>query len=73
MTAESLIKTAELAVLLRKTPAAIKAMRHRGKGPRGFRVGREVLYPVAEVEAWLASKLASDPLAQRAACSSCGS
>ncbi|WP_148003658.1 helix-turn-helix transcriptional regulator [Streptomyces sp. adm13(2018)] len=66
MTAEELMKTAELAVLLRKTPAAISMMRHRGKGPRGFRAGREVLYPVAEVEAWLAAKVANDPLAQRA-------
>ncbi|MEU7037992.1 helix-turn-helix domain-containing protein [Streptomyces sp. NPDC046237] len=66
MTPQQVVTTRELAALLRKTPAAIKTMRHRGKGPRGFRVGRKVLYPAAEVEAWLAARLANDPLVQRA-------
>ncbi|MGW1137624.1 helix-turn-helix transcriptional regulator [Streptomyces zhihengii] len=58
--------TAELAALLRKSPAAVRQMRHRGQAPRGTRVGRDVLYAVADVEAWLAAKTAADPLAQRA-------
>ncbi|MFE7947430.1 helix-turn-helix transcriptional regulator [Streptomyces sp. NPDC057426] len=66
MTPQQFVTTRELAALLRKTPGAIKTMRHRGKAPRGFRVGREVLYPTAEVDAWLAARMANDRLAQRA-------
>ncbi|MGW4997484.1 helix-turn-helix transcriptional regulator [Streptomyces hydrogenans] len=61
------LKTAEVATLLRTTPSAVSMMRHRGVGPPGFRCGRYVLYPQAEVEEWLAMKLAADRLAQRAA------
>ncbi len=66
-TASRFIKTKELARTLRKSPEAVRMMRHRGEGPQGTRVGRDVLYDRAEVERWLAAKTAADPLAQRAA------
>ncbi|MEV5443523.1 helix-turn-helix domain-containing protein [Streptomyces sp. NPDC052644] len=62
-----LITTKELAALIRKTPNAVRIMRHRGEGPRGTRFGREVLYRRADVEAWLARKTEADRLGQRAA------
>ncbi|MCE7550871.1 helix-turn-helix domain-containing protein [Streptomyces thermodiastaticus] len=59
--------TKELADILRITPNAVRMMRHRGLGPRGFRRGRQVLYRRAVVEEWLAALEAADTLAQRAA------
>lgn len=66
-TASPYMTTRELADRLRKTPHAIRQMRHKGQGPRGVRVGRDVLYDRADVEAWLKAKTAGDHLAQRAA------
>lgn len=50
------LNTRELAEYLRTTPAAIRKMRERGTGPRGFRVGRGTLYRRVDVELWLATK-----------------
>ena len=61
-----LITTKQLALRLHKTPVAFRMLRHRGLGPRGVRVGRDVLYAEADVQAWLAAKTDADPLAQRA-------
>jgi hypothetical protein len=41
-------------------------MRHRGTGPRGTRVGRDVLYHVDEIQAWLARQAEADHIGQRA-------
>jgi hypothetical protein len=35
------------------TPGAIYAMRHRGVGPRGVRVGRNLFFPDSGVKEWL--------------------
>ncbi|MEV8354663.1 helix-turn-helix domain-containing protein [Streptomyces niveus] len=59
--------TKEVAALLRKTPHAVRQMRHRGVGPKGTRYGREVLYLRTVVAAWRAARESNDPLAQRAA------
>lgn len=59
--------TRELARMLRRSPEAIRSMRHRGKGPVGQRIGRQVLYHVSDIEAWLKAQRAADPLGQRAA------
>lgn len=61
------ITTKDLARILHKSRDAVRMMRHRGVGPKGVRVGRDVLYDRADVEQWLAAKTAADPLAQRAA------
>lgn len=65
--APELMTTKEVAAHIRKTPHAVRQMRHRGIGPRGFRAGRDVLYPRTAVLAWLAAREQADPLAQRAA------
>lgn len=62
-----LLETKDLAVLLKKTPHAVRQMRARGIGPRGFRSGRKTLYREAEVRRWLAAQEAGDRLGQRAA------
>ncbi|MFI1889881.1 helix-turn-helix transcriptional regulator [Streptomyces jumonjinensis] len=62
-----LITTKELAEFIRKSPGAVRQMRYRGIGPKGARVGTEVLYDLADVESWWAAKTSSDALAQRAA------
>ncbi|MFI1524980.1 helix-turn-helix domain-containing protein [Streptomyces griseus] len=62
-----LMTTKEVADLIRKTPHAVRQMRHRGIGPkRGRRVGRDTLYPRAAVMEWLDALEQADPLAQRA-------
>lgn len=45
--------TAEVAAMLRTSPETVRYWRHIGKGPRGFKVGRKVLYETADVKAWL--------------------
>ncbi|MGH3351978.1 MAG: helix-turn-helix transcriptional regulator [Nocardioides sp.] len=35
-------------------------LRSQGRGPRGFRVGRELRFRAGEIEAWLASLEAED-------------
>jgi predicted DNA-binding transcriptional regulator AlpA len=64
-TASPLLKTKEVADILRKTPEAVRMMRHRGGGPRGTRVGRDVLYARAAVDAWLTAKADADQIARR--------
>lgn len=61
-----LLTTADLAQLLRKAPATIRQMRHRGSGPRGTRVGRDVLYDPDVVHAWLKAKSDADEVGARA-------
>jgi excisionase family DNA binding protein len=48
-----LITTAELAQLVRTSEETVRYWRHVGKGPRGTKVGRRVLYERAEVQSWL--------------------
>lgn len=65
--APDLMTTKEVAALIRRTPHGVRQLRHRGTGPKGTKVGRDVLYPRAGVLAWLAALEQADPLAQRAA------
>ncbi len=48
-----LLTTNEVAELTRNVPSTVRYWRHIGIGPRGFKVGRKVLYEVSEVERWL--------------------
>lgn len=59
--------TAELAVYIRRSVGAIHVMRSRGTAPKGTRVGREVLYNRADVDAWLNAKHGADIVRQRTA------
>ncbi|MGH3625505.1 MAG: helix-turn-helix domain-containing protein [Sciscionella sp.] len=45
----------EVAELVRASPATVRYWRHAGKGPRGFKLGRRVLYSRRDVDDWLAS------------------
>lgn len=58
--------TKELAERIRKSPGAVRQMRHRGLGPRGTRVGNVVLYRLDHIEAWEAARAEADEVGQRA-------
>lgn len=61
------LNTQDLADLLKTTKNAVHILRHRGRGPKGFRRGRNVLYRRTDVEAWLQAQEDADVLGQRAA------
>ena len=50
---EHVISLSELCAHLHVTAQTIYDLRSQGRGPRGFRVGRELRFRVSEVEAWL--------------------
>jgi excisionase family DNA binding protein len=50
----------QLAAQLGVTVQTLYDLRSQGRGPRGFRVGRELRFRVTEVEAWLAQLEADD-------------
>lgn len=49
-----LLTIPEVAERLRVPPATLRYWRTRGEGPKGFKVGRRVLYRAATVDRWLA-------------------
>ncbi|PBC72215.1 hypothetical protein BX265_5010 [Streptomyces sp. TLI_235] len=50
----------ETARYIKRTPKALRSLRERGGGPKGFRSGGRVLFYIADVDAWLAHGHASD-------------
>jgi excisionase family DNA binding protein len=52
---EPVLTTSELASHLGVPVQTIHDLRHSGRGPRGFRVGRELRYRVPEVHDWLSN------------------
>ncbi len=54
------VTLSELAAQLGVSVQTLYDLRSQGRGPRGFRVGRELRFRVAEVEAWLAELEADD-------------
>lgn len=54
--APDLLTTKELAAYLRKPVATVRGWRYRRVGPAGFRLGRDVVYRRATVDAWLAER-----------------
>jgi excisionase family DNA binding protein len=50
----------ELAIQLGVTVQTLYDLRSQGRGPRGFRVGRELRFRVSEVDAWLTQLEADD-------------
>lgn len=50
---ERFLTTDEVAEIARTAPASVRYWRHVGTGPRGFRVGRRVLYAESDVKVWL--------------------
>ncbi|MET7746796.1 helix-turn-helix domain-containing protein [Streptomyces sp. NBC_00198] len=54
------LTVAKLAKRWHMSKNAVYVARHRGKAPRGFKSGKTVLFPLAEVEAWEAERMAAD-------------
>lgn len=52
-TADSIITLSELAQQLGVPVQTLYDLRSQGRGPRGFRIGRELRFRAAEVDAWL--------------------
>lgn len=50
-----MLTIAEVATLLRIPVATLRYWRHRGEGPRSFRMGRSVRYFRTDVLAWLSA------------------
>lgn len=46
----------EVANLLHMTAAALYKYRCRGEGPRGYRVGKRILFTIADVTSWLETR-----------------
>lgn len=58
---EPVLTTSELAAHLGVPVQTIHDLRHSHRGPRGFRVGRELRYRLSEVQAWLVGLEQDDP------------
>jgi excisionase family DNA binding protein len=58
---DDLLTTAEVAAVTRAPVSTVRYWRHLGRGPRGFRIGRRVLYRREEVLRWLAEQENADP------------
>jgi predicted DNA-binding transcriptional regulator AlpA len=56
-----LVTTAEVAELVRVPASTVRYWRHINSGPKGFRVGRRVVYWLEDVEAWLADCAHAEP------------
>ena len=50
----------ELAAFLSVSNQALYDLRSQGRGPRGFRVGRQLRFRASEIQAWRASMEAED-------------
>jgi excisionase family DNA binding protein len=50
----------ETATYLRTPITTLRYWRHLGTGPRGFRVGRRVMFRREDVEGWLSERLAAE-------------
>lgn len=51
---EHYLTTEEVAEMARTTASTVRYWRMVGKGPRGVKRGRRVLYPQSAVDRWLA-------------------
>lgn len=54
---EDLMATGEVARLVHLPEGTLRYYRHVGKGPRGLKIGRRVLYRKVDVLSWLAEHL----------------
>ncbi len=54
------LTTEEVAEKIRKPVGTLRQWRHRGYGPRGFKVGNTVLYRSSVVDAWIAEQEAAE-------------
>lgn len=54
------IRVREAAIYVGLSKSTMDKLRHFGGGPEYFKVGRAVVYDTAALDAWLASKRATD-------------
>ena len=59
------LTTEEVATLCRTVPATVRYWRHVGSGPKGFKVGRRVLYASDDVKVWLEQQRQTDLVSDR--------
>jgi DNA-binding transcriptional MerR regulator len=59
VSSDPLLTTGDVAELTRAPASTVRYWRHIGCGPRGFRIGRRVLYRRSEVLRWLAEQEAA--------------
>ena len=59
-TIEPVLTLRELAAHLTLSVQTLYDLRSEGRGPRGFRVGRELRFRCSEVDSWLARLEAAD-------------
>jgi predicted DNA-binding transcriptional regulator AlpA len=57
---DRLITTEQLAEYCHVPADTARYWRFSGTGPRGFKIGRKVVYPEREVARWLAERLDAD-------------
>ncbi|WP_170259328.1 helix-turn-helix transcriptional regulator [Nocardioides psychrotolerans] len=57
---EPVLTLAELAVQLCVSVQTLYDLRSQGRGPRGFRVGRQLRFRVSEIDSWLARMEGAD-------------
>jgi excisionase family DNA binding protein len=50
---DGVLSLSELCAQLQVSAQTIYDLRSQGRGPRGFRVGRELRFRISEVDAWL--------------------
>lgn len=63
--ASPVLTTKEAAVYCRRTPNAMKILRHRRKGPESFEQGGRIYYYRSACDAWLADGASSDSRSNR--------
>jgi excisionase family DNA binding protein len=57
---DPVVTMSQLAAQLGVSVQTLYDLRSQGRGPRGFRVGRELRFRVSEIECWLARMEAAD-------------
>jgi excisionase family DNA binding protein len=58
---DPLLTLPEVAEYLRIPLSTLYQLRHQGKAPRGYRVGRRVIVARSELEAWLRAQADPQP------------
>jgi predicted DNA-binding transcriptional regulator AlpA len=51
----------EVARITRLSESTLRWLRHQGRGPAGFRLGRRLVFRRGEVEAWLRQHEQAEP------------
>jgi excisionase family DNA binding protein len=57
---DPIVTMSQLAAQLAVSVQTLYDLRSQGRGPHGFRVGRELRFRVSEIDAWLAQMEADD-------------